>query len=272
MGHPKISIVLSTYNREHLLGRSLSCYLNQNFPLADMELIIIDDWSEDKTQNMLDRASLMIPRITVIKPPYKEAGIWRDCAATINIGLRAAKGEIICATHPEVMVGKDTLVQIVDLCRDNQYFSAKPYYLTPDQQLKLDSVDWVKKGPMAVRDLPRFYEEADEIHGNPDYTHHSMDKHQTWGSWVFGAMTRKTWKEFGGMHESDYWGSVDISFITRRHLLEIPTVTMMDDETRVIHQNHDIPSENRSITPREMGLAMRNAGVWTPETARLNNL
>ena len=46
------SIVLCTYNRAHLLTRALDCYKNQSF--KNFELIIIDDNSQDETEELIN--------------------------------------------------------------------------------------------------------------------------------------------------------------------------------------------------------------------------
>ena len=60
---------------------------------------------------------------------------------------------------------------------------------------------------MKPRFMPGFY---DPYPGNPDYSHSSMDRHIRWESWVFGGLTRSTWKAIGGMTEFDVWGAIDM--------------------------------------------------------------
>ena len=49
--HPKISVIIPTFNREKLLPRAIDSILNQTF--QDFEIIVIDDASTDNTKQIL---------------------------------------------------------------------------------------------------------------------------------------------------------------------------------------------------------------------------
>lgn len=49
---PTVSIVLPTYNRAHILKKSIDSVLNQTY--TDFELIIVDDCSTDNTKELVD--------------------------------------------------------------------------------------------------------------------------------------------------------------------------------------------------------------------------
>jgi glycosyltransferase involved in cell wall biosynthesis len=265
---PKVSVVLVTYNRSHLLYRSLARYAAQSF--QDLEVIVVDDDSTDFTADLCDdyAQELDLKRITVRK---RGAG-WRDCAVNINLGIRAAKGELIAATHPEVIPGNKTLEYMWERRKDMTYLSAKVYYLTPEQQAVIDTVPWDTEGALAVRELPNFYTSTSpEISGNSEYTPTAMDKHTVWESWVFGACTRKTWQYAGGFTEFEQWGAIDVDWLARRRLLQINTITLLDPETYVVHQNHDDPTKTEP-TPRDMKKALSGPKYNLPKEAIRNNL
>ncbi len=50
---PRVSIVLPTYNRAYIIGRSIGSVLNQTF--KDYELIVVDDSSTDSTQEVVKK-------------------------------------------------------------------------------------------------------------------------------------------------------------------------------------------------------------------------
>ena len=83
---PTVSIILATYNRRHLLGRSVKSVLNQTY--QDYELIIVDDGSTDDTEKVVQNFNS--EKIKYIKHP-KNKGI----PAARNTGIRLAEGDYI---------------------------------------------------------------------------------------------------------------------------------------------------------------------------------
>lgn len=267
MGAPKVSIVLATFNRWHLLKRSLMTYAAQGF--RDFELVIVDDWSYDETEAQVrDWSSGM--NIVYLRPPYKLPDVWRDTSSIINLGLRAARGEVVLMTHPEVMIGQQTLSAIYDHRKDGVYQCTKCYYLTADNQRYLDDVAW-ETDLLKVRELPSFYESDPEILGpSKDYSHRLTDQHTHWESWIFGGHTRTTWRASGPMTEFTSWGSVDMDWLARRSCLGLVTQTELDPATFVVHQNHDHGHGVFRPTNRDMDAAMRPLKVYHSKEEAFN--
>jgi glycosyltransferase involved in cell wall biosynthesis len=83
---PKISVIISTYNRRQVLPRAVASVLAQDE--QGFELIVVDDGSTDDTQVYL--ASLKDPRIRVVASA-RNLGV----AAARNLGLEAARADIV---------------------------------------------------------------------------------------------------------------------------------------------------------------------------------
>jgi len=82
---PKVSVIIPSYNCEPYIAETIDSILNQSF--KDIELIVVDDGSTDKTQEIV--SSYGAP-VRLIKQTNA-----RVCAAR-NRGIREAKGEYIC--------------------------------------------------------------------------------------------------------------------------------------------------------------------------------
>lgn len=265
MPNAAVSVVMATYERAKYLERSLECYARQNF--QDFELIICDDYSTDNTEALVREWSSRL-NIIYLRPWYKKPGTWRSEASVINVGLRAASGQLIIATHPEIMVGRDSILRMWEHRKDDIYLACKPYFLTYEQQLALDTVDWKGKGITAVRELPDFYNQHPNISGPSEvFQHRNMEKNTCWDTWQFGGMTRKTWQKHGGFWEFETWGSVDVWWLNARQKHGIKNLTEMEDSTLCIHQFHDNPGEVQ--TPRDVDKVFKSL-VGIPLTA--NNL
>ncbi|MBF0482719.1 MAG: glycosyltransferase family 2 protein [Desulfovibrionaceae bacterium] len=252
-GNPRLkkaAVVIPTFNRAELLERSLECYAAQS--MTDFELIILDDDSTDRTPDLVLswQRRLDVKYIRLAKP---EGVAWRDGAAIINLGIRASFAQLILCTHPEVMPGNRALELSVAALENKAYICCKPYYLTVDQQRAIDSVDW-RPSRLAVRELPGFYDGPHAL-DHPMFHPANVERADTFESWVFGGMSRETWRWFGGFTEQSAWGAPDITFHKRRVFLGIKNITLKDADSYCVHQNHD---QTRAAAPRDMDECFRN--------------
>lgn len=85
---PKISVVMSTYNRADIVGDAIESVLNQTEP--DFEFIIIDDGSEDNTFDVLKQYAKKDKRIKALRNETNKGLIY-----SLNRGLDVAKGQLI---------------------------------------------------------------------------------------------------------------------------------------------------------------------------------
>ena len=70
--HPKVSVVLSVYNKAEFLEETLEQILKQSF--SDWELIAVDDGSSDGGGEILNRFAMKECRMQVIH--QKNAGVY----------------------------------------------------------------------------------------------------------------------------------------------------------------------------------------------------
>ena len=106
---PSISILVPAYNEEKVVRRAIETTLEANYP-GNKELVIIDDGSTDSTYQIAmeyaDRGVKVIHRPNGGKP------------VAINHGLRFSQGDIIIIVDADSMVGKNTLVELVQPLQD----------------------------------------------------------------------------------------------------------------------------------------------------------
>lgn len=86
MIYPQITVLMSVYNGQRYLKKSIESILNQT--CTDFEFIIFNDGSTDSTSEILNQFD--DPRIVIISNP-NNIGLTKS----LNIGLRLAKGELI---------------------------------------------------------------------------------------------------------------------------------------------------------------------------------
>ncbi|MBA7530747.1 UDP-Glc:alpha-D-GlcNAc-diphosphoundecaprenol beta-1,3-glucosyltransferase WfgD [subsurface metagenome] len=83
---PLISVVMPTYNHGRFIGDAINSVLNQTY--RNLELIIIDNFSEDNTEKIV--TSYKDDRIKYLK--FKNNGV---IASSRNYGIKHSRGEYI---------------------------------------------------------------------------------------------------------------------------------------------------------------------------------
>lgn len=81
---PRLSVVIPTFNRAHVLGRAIESVLGQTY--HDLELIVVDDGSVDDTEAIVGK--ITDTRLRYVRQPKN-----RGVSAARNRGIEEARGE-----------------------------------------------------------------------------------------------------------------------------------------------------------------------------------
>tara|TARA_B100001769_G_C22068609_1_gene575057 strand:+ start:508 stop:1488 length:981 start_codon:yes stop_codon:yes gene_type:complete len=84
---PKVSVLMSVYNEEPFLSDAIKSILNQTF--KDLEFIIIDDGSTDRSCDIIEKFKANDPRVIFLKQANQ------GLVASLNKGLGIAKAPLI---------------------------------------------------------------------------------------------------------------------------------------------------------------------------------
>ncbi len=109
----KLSVIIPVKNREDTLCRCLDSAISQN--IDDMEIICIDDFSEDSSVEIIksyirkDNRIKLIDRRETSSCNYVIQGV----ASARNLGLNAAKGEFIAFIDSDDWIEKHSYHQII---------------------------------------------------------------------------------------------------------------------------------------------------------------
>lgn len=110
---PEVSVIMPAYNAERYIEEAVESVLNQT--LSDLELIIIDDCSKDRTMEIVNRLSQSDPRIHVIKNKVN-SGV----AKTRNYGLELSRGKYVAFLDSDDIWHKDKLEKQVSLAKKSK--------------------------------------------------------------------------------------------------------------------------------------------------------
>lgn len=256
----KISVISATFNRAEMLDNALYTYSKQTLPFDEWEYLIADDASQDNTREVVEKWQEAGLPLRYFSAPEdlnlpKEPGKWRDGCKVRNAVSTHATGQVLVATHPEIMVPPDALELMYETIMANpgSWATAIPY--------------WLPQGPMPawkrdlhnLRTMDGFYMEnwADGVVKGIDYTNNNQEKRNTWDSEVFWAMKMDKWRWLGGFREFDVWGSVDMDFLDRRRIGGISTIIVKSPISPAPSGNLMVYHQWHGESPRNMEEAMK---------------
>ncbi|WP_435349106.1 glycosyltransferase family 2 protein [Haloarchaeobius sp. HRN-SO-5] len=103
--YPEVSVAIPAYNEEAWIGKCLDSVLASNYPAEKLEVIVVDDGSEDATY---ERASEYRDRgVRVVQRP--NGG--RDAA--LNYGFFCSNGDVFVMVDADSLLAPDALSKIV---------------------------------------------------------------------------------------------------------------------------------------------------------------
>ncbi len=120
------SIIIPAYNARHTITACINALQQQTIPREQMEIIVIDDGSQDGTGQLAAELG-----VKVLFQPQNGGQ-----AAARNVGIQHAQGEIICFTDADCIPQPDWLAQITaPLHQDPSISATKGVYCTRQHEL-----------------------------------------------------------------------------------------------------------------------------------------
>lgn len=101
---PEISVIMPVYNQEAYLDKALESLCRQTF--RDFELIIVNDGSTDRSEEIIRKYTGRLPAVNYISQP--NAGV----AAARQAGVDAARGNYMIHVDPDDWVEPDYLEKL----------------------------------------------------------------------------------------------------------------------------------------------------------------
>ena len=147
MNSPKVSVLIATYNRKRLLPKAIESVLKQS--LSDWELVVVDDGSDDGTEELMLEYCRKDGRIKYLKGNH----VGR-IAVVSNRGLRAASGEYVAVLDDDdFWIDREKLEKQIDFLDKNpSYVGCGSGMITVDEAgneilrfLKPESDEEIKK-------------------------------------------------------------------------------------------------------------------------------
>lgn len=84
-----LSVICPIYNEEKYIGQFLKSILQQDFPKDDMEILLVDGMSKDKTREIISEYAQKFPCLKLVDNPQQTVPY------AMNNGIKNAQGDII---------------------------------------------------------------------------------------------------------------------------------------------------------------------------------
>lgn len=97
---PAVSIVIPARNEERNLEQALKSVLDLDYP--DIEIIVVNDRSTDRTEVILDKMAQRDPRLNVVTIESLPVG-WIGKPRALHVGAERARGEFLLFTDADIM-------------------------------------------------------------------------------------------------------------------------------------------------------------------------
>lgn len=113
---PLLSIIIPARNEEKHIEQALASVLALDYPR--LEIIVLDDRSEDATAEMLHRMAEQEARLRVVTITELPAG-WLGKNYALHVGAEQAEGEFLLFTDADVRMAPDTVSRAVAWMLEN---------------------------------------------------------------------------------------------------------------------------------------------------------
>jgi glycosyltransferase involved in cell wall biosynthesis len=105
MSSPLVSVLIDTYNHERYIGQAIESVLEQDFPQAEMEVIVVDDGSTDGTPDIVRKFA---PRVRLLRK--KNGGQ----ASAFNAAFPELHGQIVALLDGDDWFAPGKLTAVVN--------------------------------------------------------------------------------------------------------------------------------------------------------------
>ncbi|MGH9718177.1 MAG: glycosyltransferase family 2 protein [Candidatus Acidiferrales bacterium] len=104
MSNPTVSVIIDTYNHERFIEDAIRSALDQDFPRSQMEILVVDDGSTDRTPEIVRKFE---PQVRLLR---KLNG---GQASAFNFGIEHARGELVAFLDGDDVWLPDKLSRVV---------------------------------------------------------------------------------------------------------------------------------------------------------------
>jgi glycosyltransferase involved in cell wall biosynthesis len=131
---PQVTVIIDTFNHEHFVAQALRSVLAQDFRREEMEILVVDDGSKDRTTEIVRQFEPDIRLITKVNGGQ---------ASAFNQAISEAHGEIIAFLDGDDWWTEDKLSHVVRAFNQHPHVAAvgHSYYEISGDDLSVDVIE-----------------------------------------------------------------------------------------------------------------------------------
>lgn len=150
-----LSIVIPTYNRQPILAKCLKALESQRFtpgsPIADYEIVVVDDGSTDNTIDWLKSHPVEFPHVHLFQQDHQGP------AAARNLGIEQAQGDTIIFIDSDLVVTECFLQSHANALLQGQQRLSSDRLFTYGRVINTCNFDHPTSEPFKVTDFSAAY-------------------------------------------------------------------------------------------------------------------
>lgn len=109
--HPRVCILIPAHNEEKVIRRTVEAMMKFDYPLENLEILVINDGSSDRTGEIVEELGRIDKRVRCYNVPKGEGG--RGKSRALNLGLEQTDAEIIAVYDADNQPLPDALRYLV---------------------------------------------------------------------------------------------------------------------------------------------------------------
>jgi cellulose synthase/poly-beta-1,6-N-acetylglucosamine synthase-like glycosyltransferase len=137
-GFPSVSIIVPARNEDHNLEETLDSLANQNYPSEKLQVVMVDDRSQDNTLNIMNRFQKERENFTLVEIDTVSPGVSPKKNA-IEWGISASNGELIFTTDADCIHSANWIRTMVT------YFKPEVSLVTGLTVFEPDDETWIHR-------------------------------------------------------------------------------------------------------------------------------
>lgn len=146
--YPQVTILIAAYNEEDCIAATLENKLTLDYPKDKLEIIVISDESEDRTDSIVES---FVDRGVKLLRQFPRAGK----TSALNLAVPVAQGEILVFSDANSIYAPDALQQLMANFADHRvgYVTGKMIYTNPDGTIIGDGCSAYMKYENRLREI-----------------------------------------------------------------------------------------------------------------------